>query len=507
MTKTTLVLVLLMSVWKGVVVGTNGSAESVIVNAHVQSYAPFSANGGWLLMDHRLYVTHNNGTDWQDITPTPLTDAQTSAILFDDAQHGWVALAQEGYTLANTNDGGRTWAYTRLPAPGDDESFAPAAMQLSQTPDGDLWLYIRRATSSAFRVGVWWRSADGGASWRATSEPAQLSSNQSAIRNTNGLQGLATAGRGVAWAKQVDGACQADVCRATTRLFATHDGGATWHKLALPFAGGLADGALAEQAIFTGHGFDSCDAPSLNNLAVWRANGPYRAVNFYMGGAARGCANARLDAVYVSRAAAMGWSFIPTWVGPQAPCSVYSSRFSADPNTAREQGKTEASAAVARALELGLGSAITPTVIYYDLEAYPTSDAACRAAAAAFMDGWTQKMRQLKHIPGVYGAACGSALADFVALPHVPEAVWLAYWTRASFDAAMTVWDIPCLGNDVWSNHQRLRQYTNSHDETWGGVTLEVDSNALDGPVSGSVLAPPVLNRQLRFPTMFYKGK
>ena len=52
------------------------------------------------------------------------------------------------------------------------------------------------------------------------------------------------------------------------------------------------------------------------------------------------------------------------------------------------------------------------------------------------------------------------------------------------------------LPDGLWYNHQRLRQYTGGHNETWGTTTLNIDSNALDGFVaripSASTTATPV---------------
>jgi hypothetical protein len=39
-------------------------------------------------------------------------------------------------------------------------------------------------------------------------------------------------------------------------------------------------------------------------------------------------------------------------------------------------------------------------------------------------------------------------------------------------------------------NHQRLRQYSGGQDETWGGVSLSIDGNVLDGIVSIVPVAP-----------------
>jgi hypothetical protein len=40
------------------------------------------------------------------------------------------------------------------------------------------------------------------------------------------------------------------------------------------------------------------------------------------------------------------------------------------------------------------------------------------------------------------------------------------------------------LSNTLWANHQRIRQYWGSHNETYGGVTFNIDSNAVDGPLA-----------------------
>lgn len=188
MTKTTIVLLFLMSVWKGMFGGAHQIAQPKSEEVELQDYAPVGNTGGWVLLGQRLYVTDNSGTSWQDITPDGLAEARAHAILFADMRRGWVAIAKEDYTLAQTEDGGKTWRSAALPVSGDDASFAPASMQLSQTPDGALLLYIRRATSGAFRMGVWWLSADGGANWTRASEPPPLSPAGDAITTPKNLQ-------------------------------------------------------------------------------------------------------------------------------------------------------------------------------------------------------------------------------------------------------------------------------------------------------------------------------
>ncbi len=56
----------------------------------------------------------------------------------------------------------------------------------------------------------------------------------------------------------------------------------------------------------------------------------------------------------------------------------------------------------------------------------------------------------------------------------------------------------PCLSDTLWSNHQRLRQYAGGHDETWGGVTLNIDSDVMDGIVASlSVVFKPLYHEYL----------
>ena len=39
--------------------------------------------------------------------------------------------------------------------------------------------------------------------------------------------------------------------------------------------------------------------------------------------------------------------------------------------------------------------------------------------------------------------------------------------------------------------HQRLHQYVGDHKETWGGVTINIDSSVVDGPVLGATGTAP----------------
>ena len=121
-------------------------------------------------------------------------------------------------------------------------------------------------------------------------------------------------------------------------------------------------------SIGEGPAFDLCELPTPAELAVWRNASPYRIVNLYIGGNMRACANRGLNDELIEGLGDAGWRFIPTWVGPQAPCTDYRVKFSADVAAAFAQGRAEAVQALAVAQTLGLTTpAGGASVIYLSL--------------------------------------------------------------------------------------------------------------------------------------------
>jgi len=41
-----------------------------------------------------------------------------------------------------------------------------------------------------------------------------------------------------------------------------------------------------------------------------------------------------------------------------------------------------------------------------------------------------------------------------------------------------------CVSSSSWASHQRLKQYIGGHNETWGGVTMNIDTDCANGPVA-----------------------
>ena len=181
----------------------------------------------------------------------------------------------------------------------------------------------------------------------------------------------------------------------------------------------------------------------------------------------------------------MGWGLIPTIVGYQSPCSVCTScqKHSSDAATAETQGRGEADIAITDSNNLGL---TTGTVLYYDMERYDetVSTPGCRTSSTAFLKGWTDRVKELGYKSGVYGSP-RNAIDDWQFIPAASrmDAVWMARW-----DNVASVWTYLSFANfptNVWDNHQRIKQWQAPHNETWGGVTFNIDGNIADGPVAG----------------------
>jgi uncharacterized protein YraI len=60
-----------------------------------------------------------------------------------------------------------------------------------------------------------------------------------------------------------------------------------------------------------------------------------------------------------------------------------------------------------------------------------------------------------------------------------PDAVWVARWDGSR---SLTGW--PTAPDAQWSTWQRVKQYRGDHNETWGGVTINIDSDSLRAPVA-----------------------
>jgi Domain of unknown function (DUF1906) len=236
-------------------------------------------------------------------------------------------------------------------------------------------------------------------------------------------------------------------------------------------------------SVFTGLGFDTCSAPSTKAMAAW-AESPFRGVGIYIGGENSACSQPNLSSSWVSAQTTAGWHLIPTYVGLQATTSSCSSCAKMTTAGAATQGAAAAEDAVTEAAAIGVGSG---SPIYFDMEAYTPSTSATNTVLT-FLAAWTEKLHALGYDSGVYSSS-GSGIADLADQAStgyvLPDDIWAANWNNQENTLD------PVIPSTAWADHQRIHQFRGGHDDTYGGVTINVDSDYVDGATVG-VGTPPV---------------
>jgi len=494
-------------------------------NAYARAQVHFiDAQRGWLLGKQatssafsvgQLLRTEDGGNTWQRLPPPPAA----GRITFIDSERGFMVGDPVAEKLYATEDGGKSWRELSL-LPGyvlyDLPAFrTPREGLVAVTVPGEKPRVVTFATR------------DGGQTWQedasislpagdytepaiaALSESGQLVAlavNNSILSPSNVARPLPLAGTlgpaaiqalsftgSQGWALVSEGACDERSCQQSSRVVELDVGAqlrAPRDVLARSFSERREAGGMTPSASTTSFdkGFDKCTAATSSQMQTWKTYSPYKDANIYFGGSARACAQPNLTSSWVSTVFSQGWRLIPTWVGPQAPCSSYGTRISYDAATARTQGLNEASAAVSAAQALGLGSS---TPLYYDMENYNETDAACNTAVRAFVNAWVERVKGSGYIAGVYGNAY-DAQKDMTSavISRPPDAVWIASWVcgggTTSCNWTPTVWGIPGLSDSYWASNQRIRQYWGDHNETFGGVPFTIDSNYANAPVASS---------------------
>jgi hypothetical protein len=227
----------------------------------------------------------------------------------------------------------------------------------------------------------------------------------------------------------------------------------------------------------SGSGFDACTAPSTGAMGAWLQS-PYRFVGVYIGGGNRACRQPNLTPSWVNTVHGWGFGLIPTYVGYQAWCTSADVPFvmSGDLPTAQSQGYNSAVDAARSAANLGLGSG---TPIYFDMEAYDSSNTSCRDAVTAFMSGWIAGLHNNGYAAAMYGSAA-SGVRDMAQIqdnpPYRLDAIWFAHW-----NGNPSLYGDPYFSDSVWQG-ARIHQFQGGHDEEWGGVVINIDSNQVGGP-------------------------
>jgi hypothetical protein len=218
----------------------------------------------------------------------------------------------------------------------------------------------------------------------------------------------------------------------------------------------------ANTTSYTGKGFDACEAPTAAQMSAWKSASPYGAVGIYFGGPSRACADQpNLSASWLQQQSSAGWRFLPIYGGVMAD----------DITSPTAQGTASAQDAASRAASYGLPQG---SVLYDDMEAYSPSYS---GAVLAYLSAWTKELHTLGYQSGVYSSSSSGIedLADHYGSGYeMPDVIYDALWNGSA-----TTSD-PAVPAGLWADHQRVHQYSGGHNETYGGATLNIDSDYLD---------------------------
>jgi hypothetical protein len=235
--------------------------------------------------------------------------------------------------------------------------------------------------------------------------------------------------------------------------------------------------------VYTGLGFDTCATPTLAQMRAWASTTKYRAIGVYLGGVNSACSSSNLNTAWVNAEVAAGWNLIPTYVGLQAPDGNSCGCNPLDPSKAGAQGTAAANDATSRAQAIGIDP---DSPIYFDMEAYSPSKART-SAVLKFLSAWTTQLHAAGYLSGVYSSA-DAAISDIASATGKtfvpPDDIWIARWNGEKNTAE------PVVPSTEFADHQRLHQYSGSHDETHGKVTLNIDGDYLDGATAGIATTP-----------------
>lgn len=465
-------------------------------DSQIKSIQSFGANSGVVYTSDEIFRTDNNGESWRKLNIQNGLFGKIAAVYFENETKGFAVLANTkngSVSFARTSDGGNSWTKTDINLNENDLREAELEnATFENLQNGKFRLIFRLPTSSNFIGQTVYESANEGNDWNFVSRSVEIRREDAPVETLSGN-----------WILKQNGSCENGKigCVQETLVFAngkdiTPNEVKELSRIAKEKAKTEARNSMFTAApggntrISLNRGFDKCTAGTIAQMQTWWDNSPLYDSNIYISGRNRGCAQPQLTANWVNQVANMGWGLIPTIVGYQSPCtaSTTSQKFSYDVAVAEQQGRGEADIAIADANNLGLTQG---TVLYYDMERYDetSSTVGCRVATVAFLKGWTDRVKELGYISGVYGSPT-NAVADWIAIPAASrmDAVWLARW-----DNVPSVWvynsPSPVVPTNVWNNHQRIKQWQAPHNETWGGVTFNIDGNIADGPVAGNAIA------------------
>jgi Rv2525c-like, glycoside hydrolase-like domain/FG-GAP-like repeat len=512
-------------------------------DSNIKNIQVFGRSSGIAYTRDTIFRTDDNGESWYKIKFPQGFSEIIGAVRFVDESYGLAILADErnlSLQLLETRDGGKHWTKTPV-------DVSPEVLQEADLGAIDLYFSeeknqigfrLKLASSSNFEREIYYNTIDGGQNWTHGYDLARPktyeknfitlkqfgdafrdiervkvenfdSASESIVVSTAPSHFNADDKRHSDWLLTAEGNCAENkiACTQTSRIYKVIgelEGGKSFlsikeitppeikelsareKKTAESEASKSISAPGGSTRLSLNRGFDKCTAANAAQMQTWWNNSPFYDANIYISGRNRGCSQPQLTATWVNQVSSMGWGLIPTVVGFQAPCSACAScqKHSSDAALAEQQGRGEADIAIADANNLGLTQG---TILYYDMERYDdlSGTGACSTPVKSFLKGWTDRLKEQGYVSGVYGSPT-NANGDWVNIPEPSrmDVVWMARWNNV-----MSVWGVAPLADSVWTNHQRIHQWLGPRDETWGGVTFNIDNNISDAPVAALTIA------------------
>jgi hypothetical protein len=231
----------------------------------------------------------------------------------------------------------------------------------------------------------------------------------------------------------------------------------------------------ASSTHFKGKAFDACTAPSFATMNAWLAS-PYTGIGVYVGGENRGCAQPNLTSTWVSQVTTMGWRLLPIYVGKQAPCTNRTGATKFTSSNAATQGTAAATDAITQLKSLGM---VPGSPVYYDMENYDSTNTSCRTAVRTFVSAFTKALHAKGYLAGVYanlGSGAKHLAGSYTSTSYArPDLIWVARW-----DGESSLFGLTGISDNYWGQHQRAKQYKGDHSETYGGVSITIDTDYVD---------------------------
>jgi probable HAF family extracellular repeat protein len=474
---------------------------------------------GWILSpDHtELYVTHDGSKSWQQVSlqaPQFAHGATESYFppTFQDANHGFLIAGfpdLDQPVLFVTTDGGFKWNASRtLPHTEGEIAIIDSRFVAVSIPDlGSLTL------TTVSLVGV----ANQGTAVNAKLNRIAGLHGVDSLNFIDGTHGwilagelLATANGGVTWTDITPPGARPDLHTDEPWPGSVQPGGA----LSAPRARSASRTEIGLSrpsvpvGVQTALGFDisqvlckpfpNCSTQqSINYMQSWANFSPYLVTSIYLP-SQNHATDHYLNASWVTAIWQQGWGLIPIWVGLQSPCSckpgtgtypnctLFTYQLGPDAATAASQGTADATTAEGVAAGL-ISSGVA--IVYKDLENYNPasvlpSGARCGDVVNAYLSSWNAKLHHDFFAAGVYGNPIPAV--DWQArVSPLPDDAWIAQYPAAGKPPAVTIWNLGTaygMTDSMWPFYQRIHQYTNTHNEAWGGTP----SFGVDGDIANA---------------------